>query len=119
MSKGKNPTFMRTSTDKAIDYIKTNWRRGETLKEVASRFKVDPGNLDRAFRNRYGKTVKAFLDEQRKLYVEQRLRENCTFGYEIANEIGFPTDVAFYRWVRRVYGVSYNEVRRRCGRSTG
>jgi hypothetical protein len=41
-----------TAMTRAIRYLKSNWRNGKTLKEVADRYGVDAGNLERAFRNR-------------------------------------------------------------------
>ncbi len=95
----------------AINYVKSHWREGRTLKEVAERHDVDAGNLDRAFRHQQGMTIKHFVDERRKEHVSSRLAKRFMLGYEIAAELGFANDLAFYRWVRRAFGVSFSTLR--------
>ena len=96
---------------KAIDYIKTNWKEGSTLKEIAQMHSVDAGNLARAFRAREGVTFKAFMDEKRKQYVTQTLEDSGQFGYEIGAGLGFRSDLAFYRWVKRTFGTKFSRLR--------
>jgi methylphosphotriester-DNA--protein-cysteine methyltransferase len=97
---------------KAIEYIKANWRKGKTLKEIAALHNVDPGNLDRAFRQHERMTEKAFVDRMRAEYVKSRLSRDSVLGYELAAELGFASDFCFYRWVKRVFWVSFKELRR-------
>ena len=91
----------------AIDDIKTNWWQGRSLKEIASHYRLDAGNLARAFRNREGMTVKRYLDDRRREYVKRRIADPKVLGYEIGAELGFTDDLAFYRWVKRAFGVSF------------
>jgi methylphosphotriester-DNA--protein-cysteine methyltransferase len=105
-----------TTIERAIKYIKANWREGKTLKEVAELYRVDAGNLERAFKNREGMTCKQFVDERRKAYVVSRLTKKSAFGYEIGEELGFANGRAFYRWVQRAFGVSFAELPKRAKR---
>ena len=102
-----------TAIDQAIEYIRLNWKQGKNLQEVASMYGVDPGNLDRAFRNAEGVTEKHFVDRMRKEYVLARIKLDSIFGYEIGCALGFPDDLAFYRWVKRAFGVSFHDMRAR------
>ncbi|MDZ7369487.1 MAG: AraC family transcriptional regulator [candidate division KSB1 bacterium] len=102
-----------TAIERAIKYIKVNWREGKTLKEVAERCGVDAGNLERAFRNREGVTIKHYVDTLRQEYVLARLADKNVLGYEVGTELGFANDLAFYRWVKRAFGVSLDELRKR------
>ncbi|MBA4312478.1 MAG: hypothetical protein C0417_07590 [Chlorobiaceae bacterium] len=95
---------------KAIDYIKTNWRGGKSLKEIAKIHKIDPGNLEREFRNTEGMTVKHYTDGKRKEYLVQLISKDDAFGYEMGAKLGFETDRAFYRWVKRAFGISFREL---------
>lgn len=52
-----------TATEKAICYLRSNWRDGKTVKEIAELFHLDAGNLERAFKKREGMTVKQFVSE--------------------------------------------------------
>jgi AraC-like DNA-binding protein len=83
------------------------------LKEVAELFSVDAGNLERAFHSREGVTVKQFIDQQRKKYVTSRLADKGVRGYEVGAELGFTDDLAFYRWVKRAFGISFVKLRKR------
>ena len=100
-----------SSLEKAIQSIKSNWRRGMMVKEIAEQHGVDGGNLERAFRREHGMTIKQFIDDLRKEYVVSRLTGTDLLGYEIGAEIGFKSDLAFYRWVKRAFGVSFKELR--------
>lgn len=98
---------------KAILYIVDHWREGFTLKDVAARFNLDPGNLDRQFRQRTGTTVSAYVRTQRRAYVIERLRDGAVYGYQIGTELGFRNDCSFYRWVERTFGASFAELKKR------
>jgi iron complex transport system substrate-binding protein len=102
-----------TAIERAIKYIKAHWREGKTLKEVAELYRVDAGNLERAFRKREGMTVKQFVDERRKAYVVSQLINKTVFGYELGAELGFANGRAFYRWVERAFEVAFAELRKR------
>lgn len=92
-------------------FIKSNWRKGNSLKEVAQRYGVDAGNLERAFHRREGVTIKQFIDQQRKAYLLSRLADPKIFGHEIGTALGFPNKRAFYRWVKRAFGISFTALR--------
>ena len=83
------------------------------MKEVADRYRLDSGNLERAFKNREGVTFKQFVDERRKAHVVSRLTKKTVFGYEIGAELGFADELAFYRWVKRAFGVPFTTLRKR------
>jgi len=100
-----------SAMERAIRHLEANWREGKTLKEVADLYHVDSGNLERAFRKREGMTVKQFVDQKRKAHVVSRLTKKTVFGYEIGAELGFADELAFYRWVRRAFGVSFTKLR--------
>lgn len=97
----------------AIKYIKSNWKEGKTLKEVAELHGVNAGNLERSFHKREGMTFKQFVDQLRKEYVISKLGERDLYGYEIGTELGFVSDLAFYRWVKRAFGVSFTKLHKK------
>ena len=100
-----------SALEQAVLHLKSHWRDGKSLKELAELFSVDAGNLERAFRGREGMTVKHFVDERRKEHVSSRLADKGVRGYEIGAELGFANDLAFYRWVNRAFGVSFVKLR--------
>lgn len=99
---------MAAGIGEAIHDIKTHWKDGKTLKEIAHIHGIDPGNLSRAFRTKEGMTVKAFITGKRKKYVLKTLSTSEVFGYEIGNELGFPSHLAFYQWTKRAFGVRFS-----------
>ena len=104
-----------SAMQQAIRDLKSNWRDGKTLKEIADRHRVDAGNLERAFRNQEGMTEKRYVDQQRQKHVLAQLARHTVLGYEIGDELGFRNDLAFYRWVKRAFGISFTELRKACG----
>jgi len=104
-----------SALEQAIEYIQANWKDGKTLKEIADLHRLDAGNLERSFRNRQGMTVKHFLDQRRKEHVASRLADKTLRGYEIGAELGFADDLAFYRWVKRAFGISFAVLRAQIG----
>lgn len=101
----------QTAIARAIDFLKANWLDGKSLKEIAHLHRVDAGNLERAFRKQEGMTVKQFVDQKRKEHVLARLADKKFLGYAIGAELGFANDLAFYRWVKRAFGVSFAKLR--------
>lgn len=96
----------------AVLYVTTHWKKGKTLAQIAAMHGVDSGNLERAFKQVKGVSFKQFLDEERRKYILTRLQKDHVFGYEIGSELGFADDLAFYRWVQRVFGVSWRVLKR-------
>jgi AraC-like DNA-binding protein len=93
-----------------VSYIRKNISRPLYVGKIAYELGVDPGNLDRCFRNAYGFTIKQCIDKQKKTKLLKLLANNEKYGYEIAYEIGFRNDLSFYRWVKRVTGRTYTEL---------
>jgi len=102
-----------SAIEQAISHLKAHWRDGKSLKEVARLLRVDAGNLERAFHHHEGETVKHFIDGRRKQHVTSRLADKSVRGYEIGAELGFADDLAFYRWVKRAFGISFAKLRKR------
>lgn len=94
----------------AIFYIKNSWKEGKSLKEISAMFNLHPANLERAFREHEDITVKAYIDQHRKEFVLAVLRRSEILGYVLGKELGFPTGLAFYRWVKRVFGKSFKKL---------
>jgi methylphosphotriester-DNA--protein-cysteine methyltransferase len=102
---------MQSATNHAIHHIRQRWREGKTLKEVALMYHVDAGNLDREFKRRAKMTFVAFMDGRRKAHVLKALKGPRVFGYELGDQLGFPSALAFYRWVGRAFGVGFLRLR--------
>jgi AraC-like DNA-binding protein len=104
--------------DAGIEFILRHWQDGLTLKAVAGDHGLDPGDLDREFKERCGATVHVFVNERRKEHVVRRITEGGVYAYQIGFELGFRSDWSFYRWVRRAFGISFVRLKGRLADST-
>lgn len=81
------------------------------IKRMAADFGMDPADMERMFRTATGSTIKRYIDERKKTQLMRLLKEGTAFGYEIGNRLRFRNDEAFYRWVKRVFGVPFKMLR--------
>jgi methylphosphotriester-DNA--protein-cysteine methyltransferase len=81
-----------------------------TEKEIAYAIGIHPSDFVRIFRRAKGLTPKKYLDEKLMERVVQRLTSENVLGYTISYELGFSSEQAFYRWVKRVFGVSFRKL---------
>ena len=56
--------------------------------------------------------IKKYIDAKLKERAVQ-LFESSKHGYDIGRELGFLDDIAFYKWIKRVFGRSLLSIRRR------
>ncbi|TLY30012.1 MAG: helix-turn-helix transcriptional regulator [Ignavibacteria bacterium] len=100
-------------------FIKKNLKATLGLKEISSEFNKHPADLDRAFRTSEGITIKKYIDRRLTAEVARLLQQNKLRGYEIGNHLGFWSDQSFYRWTKRVFGVTYASLHGRFGAANG
>ena len=98
---------MSSKVHSAVRFVISEWKQGRSLKETARLFGVDPGNLARAFKKIRGITPKEYIDRKRIEYVVTVVATDKKYGYEIGAQLGFTSDLAFYRWVKRAFGVPF------------
>ncbi len=67
---------------------------------------IDAGDMERLFRGATGVTIKRYIDELVGL-----LRGGTSLGYELGDRLKFRNDEAFYRWVKRVFGMPFKALR--------
>jgi len=95
-----------------IKYVEMNWDGPISLKQLSTMFRLDPGDIDRTFRNLKGITLKRYVDLKRKARLIAMM-DDQRFGYEIGIMLGFANDRSFYRWVRRVFGIGFKQLSRK------
>lgn len=91
-------------------YIDGNLSATLGVKTLSVIFGKHPADLDRAFRNRMGITIKKYIDLRLKEHVGRLILSNHLKGYEIGQQLGFLSDQSFYRWVKRVFGIPYGRL---------
>ena len=72
---------------------------------------MDTSLLDRRFREAKGITLKAYIDGVLKERLIIMLDKGQRYGFECASALGFQSDQAFYHWVKRVFGISFRQLR--------
>jgi methylphosphotriester-DNA--protein-cysteine methyltransferase len=102
---------------KAQSYIQRSGGARLTAKEIAYDVGIDPSDFVRIFRRIKGITPKKYLDDRLKADVVRLVASGDLVGYKISYQLGFSSEQAFYRWVKRVFGISYCELRSRCANS--
>lgn len=95
------------------EFVKDNVRATLTVKEVAAVFKKHPSDVDRDFRNYEGMPLKKHIDHLLSENVLALISENDMMGYEIRKRLGFASDRHFYRWVKRLFGVTFTTLSER------
>lgn len=100
------PGYVREATS----YIRNRLSPFLTIKEIASVVRKHPSDLDRMFARVNGMTIKQYIDRLCRKEVENRLRRGITKGSQIAFDLGFRDDQAFYRWIRRVFGIPFRQL---------
>jgi len=104
-------TDNRALVKETMDYIDSNLKATLPIKRIAAELKSDPADIDRAFRQVTGKTIKRYIDDKCKEKLDKCLMAGSYKGYEIGAQLGFNSDQAFYRWVKRVYSVPFRELK--------
>jgi methylphosphotriester-DNA--protein-cysteine methyltransferase len=102
------------TTDELVEetqrHIERNLNPLLSVKVVAAAMNTDPPDLDRLFRRANGITIKKYIDARCKNEILERLKAAECKGCALAQEFGFKTDQAFYRWVLRVFGIPFREL---------
>ena len=94
------------------EYLDANYRQKITLDDLASRFYINKYYLLNLFKERYGVTVTAYLNQVRVTYVKQQLRFTDQTVEALAEELHIePTYLS--RLFKKVEGVSPREYRKR------
>jgi DNA-binding NarL/FixJ family response regulator len=105
-----NRKELRALSEQTKSYIEEHLKPSLRVKEVAAAMIIHPSDLERAFRRLEGKTIKKYIDERCKERIMESFACGNQKGCAIAQEFGFETDQAFYRWFRRVYGMPFRQL---------
>ena len=93
------------------EYLDANYMRKITLDELASRFFINKYYLLTLFKDRYGVTVNAYLNQMRVTYVKQQLRFTDWTAESLAAELHIEP-AYLSRLFKKVEGVSPSEFRK-------
>jgi len=111
MRTGKRPTRDTCAlAEEAKTYIMKNLKPSLSVKAIAAAMNFNAPDLERAFRRTEGMTIKQYIDIQCRAAIVELLKLGNQKGCALAQELGFRTDQAFYRWIKRVFGVPFRQL---------
>jgi len=96
----------------AADYIWSNHERPTTLADIAGAAHLSRFHLVRLFRQVYGRTPHAYLQEKRLMVAERLLARTDLDLEEVATRAGFGNRWSLFRQLRRRRGRSGDAMRR-------
>ena len=99
------------SVQQVKEYLDANYMEKITLDELSARFFINKYYLLTLFKNRYGLTVNAYLNQMRVTYVKQQLRFTDRTAESLAAELHIEP-AYLSRLFKKVEGVSPSEFRR-------
>lgn len=113
--------FQLESTDRFADvasWIPSHLRGDLSVEALARRACLSVRQFSRAFKDRYGLTPAAFVEQARLNEACRRLAAKRTNIETVARSVGYASDDAFRRAFERRFGVSPGQYRRRFNVST-
>lgn len=94
-------------TEKAVAYIRDNFRSDITLSSLAKKFSVSPEHFSRTFKKETGLGFSKYLNSLRLQYAEQLLRTAKNLNItQIAEICGFEDSNYFSKKFKDIYGIS-------------
>lgn len=92
--------------DNAVDYIKENFRRGVTVKELASVLRVSPRQLHRRFLEAFGTSPQAFIIKLRIQAACEALQQEGAQIIDVSTNLGFCDQSAFTQLFQKHVGMT-------------
>ncbi|MDO4167962.1 MAG: AraC family transcriptional regulator [Eubacteriales bacterium] len=110
--KASNNTPSTVDIQQVKEYLDLNYAQIITLDDLASRFFINKYYLLKLFKERYGVTINAYLNQVRVTYVKQQLRFTDKTVECLAIELGMEPNY-LSRLFKKVEGVSPSEYRKK------
>ncbi len=95
-----------------IDYIKKNFNNGLCIKTLSKYFNISRTYLNVIFRERTGLSIREYTNKCRIEKLRELIKKGDNAkGYAIGKEVGFKNEFQFYRWVKKNFGITFNELK--------
>jgi AraC-like DNA-binding protein/mannose-6-phosphate isomerase-like protein (cupin superfamily) len=94
------------SAEKAMKFMKANFHRSLTLREIADASCLSPSHLSHLFKKKTGSSVMGFLEELRIQHAKTLLLESGLNVSQIAEQIGYSSIHLFSRRFKKFVSVS-------------
>lgn len=93
------------------DYLDQNFKNRITLNDLVSTFFINKYYLMSLFKERYGSSITAYLNQVRVTYIKQQLRFTEKTVEEISGELGIEATY-LSRLFKKVEGIAPSEYRK-------
>lgn len=108
---GKREDIRNYTIKRALNYIKSHYKEGITLEEVADHLDITPEYLCTLFNKEIGMNFSVFLRDFRLSHAKRLLKGTNMKIYEIAAEVGYSDPKYFIRVFKENIGIPPGEFR--------
>jgi AraC-like DNA-binding protein len=91
---------------KALELMHTDPQKMWTLDKLATEVAMSRAAFAKRFKERVGQTMFEYLTALRMQHAQELLRESELRLYEIANQVGYESDLAFAKAFKRFLGIT-------------
>ncbi len=96
----------------ALQLLHADPQKPWTLDKLASEVAMSRAAFAKRFKNRVGRTMFEYLTALRMKRAQQMLRDSGFTLYEIANRVGYESDLAFAKTFKRLHGMTPTRYRK-------
>ena len=98
------------SAIKIMNYVKENyWNSDISLKQISVTFGFNEHYISDLFKNVYGEKISVFIEKMRIEKACEKIKSGNYKIHDIAQEVGYTSDVSFRRAFKKVTGVAPSE----------
>jgi YesN/AraC family two-component response regulator len=98
---------------KIKDYITVHYTSPElSLQHLSDKFGLSPRYVSKLFKDTYGEKFVDYVASIRMEKAKERLLESTESVQEIAESVGYATDISFIRTFKRIVGQTPGEFRK-------
>lgn len=96
----------------ALELMHTDPQKAWTLQKLASSVAMSRAAFAKRFKERVGQTMFEYLTALRMQHAQVLLRDSELRIYEVANQVGYESDLAFAKAFKRLFGITPTKYRK-------
>lgn len=101
---------------KAQEFIVKNFHRDLQIQEIAEMLEITPNYLSALFKKNTGKTIQAYMTDEKMKYAEQLLLYSEKTISEISSSLGYSSQSYFGKVFKNFFGYAPSEYKMRFGK---
>ncbi len=103
---------------KILEYIEAHYNEKITLKQMAEKCMYNPSYFSKIFRECYGMSMSEYIQKKRIEYGKKLLVETNLPVDQIGAMVGYDDHVRFYRYFKKIYGITPRQYRFQMSKSS-